>query len=399
MKLLNDQIKGFLANSSMIRKMFEAGIELKKKYGADKVYDFSLGNPDLPVPQSVQKSIENIAAHSLEPFAHGYMPNAGFPQVREKLAKKLSTEQGNEIPMSNVIMTCGAAGGLNVFFRSVLDKDDEVIVPSPYFVEYGFYTSNFGGKLVPVESKDFTFELDLAKLEAAFNEKTRAVIINSPHNPTGQIYSRAEMEALGEIIERKSKEFGTVIYLIADEPYRFLNYDGAEIPSVFDVCTNSVVIGSYSKTLSLAGERIGYIAVNPKIENSAELMNGLILANRILGFVNAPAMAQRIIADCLDSEADMNVYRNRRNLMADVLQEAGLEFTMPKGAFYFFVKSPVEDEKVFVEILTKHRVLAVPGSGFGKKGYVRFAFCVGENVIENSRESIKNAVAEVKSSN
>ena len=396
MNLLNNQVKNFLSNSSMIRKMFEAGIELKKKYGADNVYDFSLGNPDLPVPATVQKSLENIAAHSLEPFAHGYMPNAGYPAVREKLAKKLSLEQGHEIPASNVLMTCGAAGGLNVFFRTVLEKDDEVIVPSPYFVEYGFYTSNFGGKLVPVESKDFTFELDLEKLEAAFNEKTRAIIINSPHNPTGQIYSREEMTRLGEIIEKKSKEFNHVIYLIADEPYRFLNYDGAEIPSVFDVCTNSVVIGSYSKTLSLAGERIGYIAVNPAIENSIELMNGLILSNRILGFVNAPAIAQRIVADCLDSEADMNVYRQRRNLMADVLKSAGLEFTMPKGAFYFFVKSPVEDEKIFVETLTKHCVLAVPGSGFGKKGYVRFAFCVSEKVIENSRESIKKAVAEFK---
>ena len=396
MKLLNDQVKNFLSNSSMIRKMFEAGIELKKKYGADNVYDFSLGNPDLPVPATVQKSIENIAAHSLEPFAHGYMPNAGYPAVREKLSKKLSIEQGHEIPAANVLMTCGAAGGLNVFFRTVLEKDDEVIVPSPYFVEYGFYTSNFGGKLVPVESKDFTFELDLDKLESAFNEKTRAIIINSPHNPTGQIYSREEMSRLGEIIEKKSKEFNHVIYLIADEPYRFLNYDGAEIPSVFDVCTNSVVIGSYSKTLSLAGERIGYIAVNPAIENSSELMNGLILSNRILGFVNAPAIAQRIVADCLDSEADMDVYRQRRNLMADVLKSAGLEFTMPKGAFYFFVKSPVEDEKVFVETLTKHRVLAVPGSGFGKKGYVRFAFCVSEKVIENSRDSINKAVAELK---
>jgi aspartate aminotransferase len=399
MKFVNDQIKNFLSNSSMIRKMFEAGIELKKKYGADKVYDFSLGNPDLPVPAAVQKSIENIAAHSLEPFAHGYMPNAGFPFVREKLAQKLSIEQSNEIPASNVIITCGAAGGLNVFFRTILEKDDEVIVPAPYFVEYGFYTANFGGKLIPVESKDFTFELDLEKLEAAFNEKTRAVIINSPHNPTGQIYTREEMTALGEIIKRKSAEFNHVIYLIADEPYRFLNYDGAEIPSVFDVCDNSVVIGSYSKTLSLAGERIGYIAVNPKIENAAELVNGLILSNRILGFVNAPAMAQRIIADCLDSEVDMNVYRTRRNLMADVLSEAGLEFTMPKGAFYFFVKSPTEDEKIFVEVLTKHCVLAVPGSGFGKKGYVRFAFCVSEKVIENSRESIKAAVAEIKSQN
>lgn len=395
MQLVNEQIKGFLANSSMIRKMFEAGIELRKQFGADKVYDFSLGNPDLPVPVAVQKSIEKIAAHSVEPFSHGYMPNGGYVDIREKLAKKLSEEQGVQIPMANVILTCGAAGGLNVFFRTILEKDDEVMVPAPYFVEYGFYASNFGGKLVPVASKDFSFELDLAKLEAAFTPKTRAIIINSPHNPTGQIYSRSEMEALGKLIDKKSKEYNRVIYLIADEPYRFLNYDGVEIPSAFDVCTNSVVIGSYSKTLSLAGERIGYIAVNPKIENSAELMSGLILSNRILGFVNAPAMAQKIIGDCLYEEVDMNIYRKRREVMADVLASANLKFTMPKGAFYFFVKSPVDDDKEFVAALLKHRVLAVPGSGFGAKGYVRFAFCVSDTVIENSRESINFAVAEL----
>ncbi len=396
MQLLSSQMSAYLGNSSWIRKMFEAGIELRKEFGDENVFDFSLGNPDLPPPAKVQKSLENIAGNILDPFSLGYMPNGGYVQLREVLADKLSKEQGVNIPMSNVIATCGAAGGLNVFFRTVLEAGDEVIVPCPYFMEYNFYTSNFGGKLVPVKSKDFTFELDIDALKAAITPKTRAMIINSPNNPTGQIYSRKEISELGEVLLAKSNEYGRPIYLISDEPYRFLNYDNLDIPSVFELYKYSAVIGSYSKSLSLAGERIGYIAVNPAIEEAAPLMNGLIMSNRILGFVNAPAIAQKLLIDCIDEEVDMNVYLKRRNAMAEVLDRAGIEYTMPKGAFYFFPKAPGGDEGKFMDALVRNHVLAVPGVGFGCPGYFRMAFCVNEDVIYRSADGICNAAAECK---
>ena len=266
MQLITDEIKGYVANSSMIRRMFEAGIELRKKYGADKVYDFSLGNPDLPPPPEVKQALETIAARADRPFALGYMPNAGYPALREKLAVHLSKEQNVTVPASHVIMTCGAAGGINVFFRAVLEAGDEVICPAPYFVEYGFYAGNHRGRLIPVPSKDFTFELDLDALEKAFTAKTRAVILNTPNNPTGQIYTRAELTRLAEIIAAMEKKYNRTIYVVSDEPYRFLNFDNVELPGTFELFPHSVVIGSYSKNLSLAGERLGYIAVSPKIE-------------------------------------------------------------------------------------------------------------------------------------
>lgn len=395
MQTVTDEIKNFLANSSGIRKMFEAGIELRKKYGDDKVYDFSLGNPDLPPPPEVGSALEKIALKSREPFSIGYMPNAGYSALRRKLAGKLSAEQGVEIPASSVVVTCGAAGGINVFFRSVLSAGDEVITPSPYFVEYGFYAGNFGGRLVPVKSVDFTFELDVDAMAKAVNERTRAIILNSPHNPTGQIYTRDQLQALAKIVADAEKRYGRAIYIVADEPYRFLNFDNADIPSVFEYFPHSVVIGSFSKSLSLAGERIGYIAANPAMEGIDDLMNGLILCNRILGFVNAPAVAQQILMECADAQVDLNVYRARRAAMAEVLTDAGIKFTMPKGAFYFFPKSPVADDKVFIDALVKECVLAVPGSAFGGPGYFRMAFCVDEKVIRAAAPGMKRAVEAV----
>lgn len=396
MQLITDEIKGYLSNASMIRKMFEAGIELRKQYGADNVYDFSLGNPDLPPPPAVKRALEGIAARADQPFALGYMPNAGYPALRAKLAAHLSKEQGVEIPESNVLMTCGAAGGINVFFRAVLTAGDEVVCPAPYFVEYGFYAANSGGKLVPAASKDFTFELDLDAIERALTPRTRAIIINTPNNPTGQIYGRAELTRLAEILAAAEKKFGRIIYVVSDEPYRFLNFDGVELPGALEIFQHGVSIGSYSKNLSLAGERLGYIAVSPGLEGASELMAGLIFCNRILGFVNAPALAQQILMECMDAQVDLAVYRERRDAMADVFTAAGIEFTLPRGAFYFFPKSPVADDRLFVAALKEERVLAVPGSGFGCPGYVRFAFCVDRKVIERSRESIIKAVAGLK---
>jgi len=396
MQLITDEIKGYLSNSSMIRKMFEAGIELRKQYGADNVYDFSLGNPDLPPPPAVKRALEGIAARADQPFALGYMPNAGYPALRAKLAAHLSKEQGVEIPESNVLMTCGAAGGINVFFRAVLTAGDEVVCPAPYFVEYGFYVGNSGGKLVPAPAKDFTFELDLDAIERAITPRTRAIIINTPNNPTGQIYGRAELTRLAEILAAAEKKFGRIIYVVSDEPYRFLNFDGVELPGALEIFPHGVSIGSYSKNLSLAGERLGYIAVSPGLEGASELMAGLIFCNRILGFVNAPALAQQILMECMEAQVDLEIYRGRRDAMASVFTEAGIEFTLPRGAFYFFPKSPVADDRRFVQALQEERVLAVPGSGFGCPGYVRFAFCVDRKVIERSRESVIKAVAKVK---
>ncbi|MBE6381063.1 MAG: pyridoxal phosphate-dependent aminotransferase [Lentisphaerae bacterium] len=390
--LLSAEIASALGNSSMIRKMFEAGNELRKKYGNENVYDFSLGNPDVPAPGAVKTALQEIAEKADQPFALGYMPNAGYPECRAKLGEYLTREQGVSVPGSHVVVTCGAAGGINAFFRAVLESGDEVICPSPYFVEYAFYAGNFGGKLLPVATKPDTFELDCDAIAAAITPRTRAVLVNSPNNPTGQIYKRSELEALSAVLKDAVRKYGRTIYLIADEPYRYLNYDNCDVPSVFSVYDASVVIGSFSKTLSLAGERIGYVAVNPALEGAEELLNGVIMTNRILGFVNAPAVAQQILIKSVDSTIDLDIYRRRRDLMAQVLSDAGIEFLMPKGAFYFFPKSPVADERIFVEKLLQERVLAVPGRGFGMAGYFRLTFCVDERFIANSAESFKNAM-------
>ncbi|MBO5202668.1 MAG: pyridoxal phosphate-dependent aminotransferase [Lentisphaeria bacterium] len=396
MELLTPAIKAHLGNSSWIRRMFEAGIELKKKYGAENVFDYSLGNPDIPAPEVVKTAMTDLAEHALDPFALGYMPNAGLPEVRAALAAKLGKEQGVEVGGEKVLVTCGAAGGINVFFRAVLSAGDEVLCPAPYFVEYGFYAENYGGILKSVPCKE-DFTLDIAAMDAAITPKTRAVIINSPNNPTGQIYSAEEINALAEVLRKHSAANGRVIYLISDEPYRFLNFDGVEIPSMFKAYDATVVIGSFSKNLSLAGERIGFIGVNPALENGQELMAGLIMCNRILGFVNAPVVAQKLILQCMDSEVDLNIYRRRRDKMAKVLKDAGLEFTMPRGAFYFFPKSPTADESVFINALVEQRVLAVPGRGFGMPGYFRLAFCsISEEAIEKSADSFKRAVESVR---
>lgn len=380
----------------MIRRMFEAGIELKKKYGAENVFDYSLGNPDIPAPETVKTALQEIAGHADEPFAFGYMPNAGLPDARKALAQKISAEQGVTISGDQLVVTVGAAGGLNVFFRAVLEEGDEVLCPSPYFVEYGFYAGNYGGVLKSVPTKE-DFSLDIDAFDKAITAKTRAVIIDSPNNPTGQIYSAQEIAALAEVLKKHSVANGRPIYLISDEPYRFLNFDGVEIPGVFQYYDASVVIGSFSKNLSLAGARIGFIAVNSKLENNEELMAGLIMCNRILGFVNAPVIAQKLILKCIDSEVDLNIYRRRRDALAKVLSDAGIEFTMPRGAFYFFPKSPVADEQKFVDALLNERVLAVSGKGFGKPGYIRLAFCsIDEKQIAASAESFKRAVAALK---
>lgn len=395
MSLVTQEIIGYMSNSSWIRKMFELGIELKKKYGAEAVCDFSLGNPDLPPPPEVGTALHHIADRAAQPFSLGYMPNPGYADVRDTVARKISEEQRIGIPGSNVVLSCGAAGGINALFRSILSPGDEVMCPAPYFVEYGFYAGNFGAKLVPVPAKDFTFEIDIDAMIAKITPRTRAVILNSPNNPTGQIYSRKELNEFGTRLEEASKKIGREICLIADEPYRFLNFDNVEIPSVFSVYRNSVLIGSYSKNLSLAGERAGYIAVNPAMEDAAGLVKALSMTTRILGFLNMPTVAQQILRECIDSQVDLEVYRRRRALMADVLKNAGIEFNMPRGTFYFFPKSPLPNENDFIAKLMDEKILAVPGRGFGCPGYFRLAFCVQDAVIERSAEGFKRAVKSI----
>jgi len=396
MGYLNKEITGFLEKSSWIRKMFEAGLELKNKFGEDNVYDFSLGNPDLPPPKKVKNALIEIANNADKPYVFGYMPNAGGPQTRERVAEYLSNEQGIKILPSDVMLTCGAAGGLNCLFRAILEPGEEVICLSPYFVEYVFYLSNHNAKARIVETNE-NFEIDLDNIEQAISKNVRAVLINSPNNPTGQIYSKEHLVSLGDLLTKYSEKFNRPIYLISDEPYRFLTYDGLLCPSVFKCYKNSIVVSSFSKNLSLAGERIGYVALNPELEGKEELMNGLIFVNRILGYVNAPTIGQKIIDHALGENVDILIYKKRRDLMANILKDAGYEFLMPKGGFYFFPKSPIPDEVEFVKILQEERILAVPGSGFGRKGYFRLSFCVSEKTIENSANGFKGAIKKILS--
>lgn len=380
-----------MERASWIRKMFEAGIILKQQYGEDAVCDFSLGNPDLPAPAAVGDGLRAMADRAGEPFAFGYMPNGGYAWARQKLAAHLSAEQGVSLTGDDVVLTCGAAGGLNAFFRAVLDEGDEVLSMAPYFVEYGFYVENHGGVFRTVKTLPDTFGLDLDAIELAMTPRTRAVIINSPNNPTGAVYSRAELEGLADILARASARNGRPVFLIADEPYRFLAFDGAEVPSVLPLYDHSLVVSSFSKNLSLAGERLGYIALSPRMENRGKLAAGLLLTNRILGFVNPPVVGQHIMAAALGAQVDASIYARRRDVMAEVLTEAGYDFQMPHGAFYFFPKAPGGDDVTFVSRLMEERILAVPGSGFGGPGHFRLTFCVNETIIRRAAEGFRRA--------
>ena len=395
MRLLSNQIEDYLEKSSWIRRMFEAGTELKKQHGEENVFDFSLGNPDVPPPVEVGTALRSIAETADRPYAFGYMPNSGYPSLREKMAESLAREQEMPISAEDVLMTCGAAGGLNSLFRAVLEPGEEVICPAPFFVEYGFYASNHGGVLRPVPALPPDFRLDLDRMDEAVTEKTRIVLINSPNNPSGQVYSQQELQGLAEILKRHSKGRDRPILLVSDEPYRFLTFDGAQVPSILPLYEQSLVVSSYSKNLSLAGERVGYLVLNPGMEGKQTLMDGLVLTNRILGFVNAPAIGQQVLEHCLGSQVDLGVYERRRRLLRQVLEAAGYEFEPPKGGFYFFPKAPGGDDVAFVNRLQQERVLAVPGSGFGYGGYFRMSFCVPDRVIENSADSLARAAASV----
>ena len=376
------KIKSSMSSSSMIRKMFEEGAVMKKKYGADKVYDFSLGNPNVEPPDEFKKELKNLAGKHI-PLKHGYAPNAGFVETRQAIVGKINKTCGLKLSADHIIMSCGAAGALNVIFKSLLDPKDEVIVLKPYFVEYPFYIDNYGGVVKYVRTKA-DFSMDIEAIAAAINKKTKAIIINSPNNPTGKVYSPNNIQALARLLKKKGKELNKTIYLISDEPYNEIVYDNVKVPSVLKAYDNSIVAYSYSKTLSLPGERMGYIAVNPKIYEVNDLISALILCTRILGFVHAPALMQRIVVKLQDASVDVKVYQKKRDLLCAGLAKAGYKIAKPQGAFYLFVKSPIPDDVKFVKMLLKKNILVVPGSGFGGSGYFRIAYCVDDATIANS---------------
>jgi aspartate aminotransferase len=384
------KIEATIAASSWIRRMFEEGAELKKKYGPENVYDFSLGNPNLPPPPNFRKVLLDII-NSAPSNAHAYMPNTGYPEVCRAVAGFLASEQEVPVEGGDVIMTCGAAGALNIALKALLDPGDEVLTPVPCFVEYGFYADNHGGALRTVASRP-DFQLDLSALAEALTARSKVVLINSPNNPTGAVYSADTLKALGALLEAKSNEFGRTIYLISDEPYRKLIYDGATVPSIFTAYRESLIATSYSKDISIPGERIGFVAVNPQATHRQPLLGGMALANRILGFVNAPALMQRAVARLQGEKADIAAYQRKRDLLCDGLAAMGYEFIKPAGTFYLFPRSPIADDVEFVQALKAERVLVVPGSGFKGPGHFRIAFCVEDAVIKNAMPGFEKAI-------
>jgi aspartate aminotransferase len=383
------KIETFINRSSWIRKMFEEGGRLKAQHGAANVFDFSLGNPNISAPECFDKTLAETACSCSG--EHGYMPNTGYPHVRRAVARYVTEEQGVPVDENDIIMTCGASGALNVALKTLLDPGDEVLTPVPCFVEYGFYADNHGGVLTTVPTHaDFT--LDMARLEKAISARTKVVLINSPNNPTGQIYSRESLHDLGELLRRKSAQFDHTIYLVSDEPYRKIVFDGHQVPSLFECYAESIIGTSYSKDISIPGERIGYAAVNPEARYHDDVLNGMALANRILGFVNAPALMQKIIACLQGTSVDIALYQKKRDLLCEGLAAAGYTFTTPPGTFYLFPRTPIPDDVEFVQALQEELILVVPGSGFNGPGHFRIAFCVDDDTIVNALPGFQRAM-------
>lgn len=376
------KVQDSLSRSSWIRKMFEEGDRLRAIHGSENVFDFTLGNPDLEPPESFKGRLKALADHP-QPGMHKYMSNAGYAATRQAVADYLNAKSGLQLTANHVVMTVGAGGGLNIVFKALLNPGDEVIVNAPYFVEYGFYVDNHQGNLVTVQT-DSDFQLDLAALEQAITSRTKIILINTPNNPTGMIYSESSLQALASLIRKKEAELGTTIYLVSDEPYAGLVYDGFIIPSVLASFEHSLVVTSHSKDLALPGERIGYVAINPAIPQAELVFDALVFANRILGFVNAPALMQHLITELQGQTVGVAIYQRRRDLLYNHLTAIGFDVVKPQGAFYLFPKSPIADDIAFIQAAVKHNLLLVPGTGFGGPGYFRIAYCVSETVIENS---------------
>lgn len=387
--MVSKKIQKALEGSSAIRAMFVEGKEMAARYGAENVYDFSLGNPATPAPVALNEAIRELLDESDRTpggslALHGYMENAGYDEVRAAIADNLNRRFGTRFSARNLIMTVGAAGGLNIIFKTILDPGDEVLVFAPFFGEYRQYADNFGAKLVVVQPDFATFQPDLADFEGKITAKTKALIVNTPNNPTGVIYHEETMRSIAGILERKQKEYGTDIYLVSDEPYRELVYDGNREDFLTKYYRNTLVGYSFSKSLSLPGERIGYVVVPDEAADSENLIRGMEISNRTLGFVNAPSLIQKAVARCLEEKTDVAFYDENRVVLYEELTRLGFACIKPEGAFYLWVKSPVENEEDFVNEGKKHHILMVKGSAFGCPGYVRLAYCVSHETVERS---------------
>lgn len=392
--MISDKMKGFVKSSSIIRAMFEEGKRLAGIYGAENVYDFSLGNPSVEPPVQIKEALIDVLNEENPNLVHGYMNNSGYEDVREKVASSLNQRFGTNFSCNNIIMTVGAAGGLNVIFKSLLNPGDEVITFAPFFGEYRNYVGNYDAILVEVPPNTIDFQPDLNELEKRISKKTKAIIVNSPNNPTGVVYSEDTIKKLADILNRKEKEYNTSIYLISDEPYRELVYDNVEVPYLTKHYKNTIVGYSFSKSLSLPGDRIGYLVIPDEVDDSADIVSAANVATRILGFVNAPSLMQRAVSRCLDSSVDVEIYNRNRELLYNSLLSYGYECVKPQGAFYLFVKALEEDDKKFSEAAKKHNILIVPGSSFGCAGYVRIAYCVDYNMIKRSLAGFKKLAEE-----
>lgn len=382
--------------SSVIRAMFEEGKRLAAIHGAENVYDFSLGSPNVEPPAAIKEAIFDILNEESPNLVHGYMNNSGYPDVRSAIAAHLNRKHGVALTEDNILMTCGAAGGLNVLLKTLLNPGDEVITFAPYFVEYRSYVSNFGGELIVVPTDIESFEPDLEALRKAITPSTKAIIINSPNNPTGVIYSEKAVKGLAEVLEERQEALGTSIYLISDEPYREICYDGVQVPYVLKYYRNAFIGYSYSKSLSLPGERIGYIVARGDMDDFEQVLPAMNVANRILGFVNAPSLFQRVIARCLDAEVDVSIYKANRDLLYNHLVSIGFSCVKPQGAFYLFPKSLIADDKAFAEAAKQHNILLVPGSAFACPGHFRLSYCISRDKIERSLDAFSKLAAQYK---
>lgn len=390
--MISSKMRDMVLNSSTIREMFEEGKRLSSIYGEENVFDFSIGNPNVEPPEEIKKIINKIINEEKPNFIHGYMNNSGYEDVREAIANHLGLEYNLKLKYENIVMTCGAAGGLNIILKSILDPEDEVIVFAPFFGEYINYVKNFDGVVTVVSADINSFQLNLEELKNKISNKTKAVIINSPNNPSGVIYSEETIKELSNILREKELEFNKDIYLISDEPYREIVYDNIKVPCILNYYNNSFIGYSYSKSLSLPGERIGYIVVNPKMNAFEDMTAALNIANRILGFVNAPSLFQRVIKESLKLEVDVNIYKKNRDLLYNHLVSIGFKCLKPDGAFYLFPKSPIEDDVKFCKDAKRFNILAVPGKTFGCPGYFRLSYCVSYDKIEKSLKSFDKLI-------